>query len=421
MNVASVTVGDELLIGQVVDTNAAWIGEQLNLVGARVTCNITVGDDDADIQRALARAFEEAELVLVTGGLGPTHDDVTREAVAAFFGAPLSLDEAVLAALEERFSKRGRPMASINRRQAMVPQGFTVLPNPKGTAPGLWYAEAQGEEERLIAVLPGVPHEMKYLLEAEVLPRLRERSGLEFIEHRTLLTTGIGESSLEDKMGDLSAYLNHSVRLASLPSTSGVRLRLTGRGSAVADVVADLDRLEAYLRERVGRYIFGAGDETLEGVVGRLLRERNLTVAVAESCTGGHVANRMTNVGGSSSYFLGGIIAYGNHVKYDLLGVPDDVLERDGAVSEAVARHMAVGVRRQLGADIGVSTTGIAGPGGGTEDKPVGTVWVGFADANGDRAVHFHFVDDRILNKELTGTAVLNMLRMSVTRTGVTE
>lgn len=417
MKACILTIGDELLIGQVVNTNAAWLGEQLTLRGVEVSAAVTVGDDESAIVAALDRAFADAELVVTTGGLGPTHDDVTKLAVARYFGRDLRFDEAVLERIRERFARRGVPMPESNRTQAMLPEGFEVLPNPAGTAPGLWHADVVDGRKRLLAVLQGVPHEMKTLFQQSVLPRLAEYKDLLVIAHRTLLTAGIGESNLAERLGDLSAFLGPMLRLAYLPGGTGVRLRLTAFGEDRADVEARLDALEAHLRDRAGRYVYGTNDDTLEGVVGAMLAGRGLRLAVAESCTGGHVADRLTNVSGSSAYVVGGVLAYSNRVKVDVLGVDPGVLDREGAVSEAVARQMARGVRERLGADIGLSTTGVAGPTGGSPEKPVGTVWIGYADAEGDFALLRRFVDDRILNKELSATAALDLVRRRLLRT----
>ena len=411
MEAEIITVGDELLIGQVVNTNAAWMGEQLSLAGVDVARVLTLGDEVGAIQAALADAYRTSELVIITGGLGPTHDDVTREAVAGFFEAPLKLDEDVLAHIQARFARRGYEMPGSNQSQAMVPESFEVLPNPAGTAPGLWYADEEGGRPRLLAVLPGVPHEMRALMENEVLPRLRRHKNLRVIRHRTLLTSGIGESSLQERLGDLSDWLSDQVRLAYLPGGGSVRLRLTAFGDDRIGVEEKLDAFEAHLRRRIGPYLFGTGTATLEAAVGEMLKARGLTVAVAESCTGGFVVNRLTDVPGSSAYVVGGVVAYGNTVKLGALGVSEDALENEGAVSEVVARQMARGIRERLGADVGLSTTGIAGPSGGTPEKPVGTVWIGYADASGDEAKLFRLTEDRLLNKELTSTAVLNEIR----------
>lgn len=411
MDAEILTIGDELLIGQIVNTNAAWIGEELSLLGVDVARHVTLGDDEEAIQRELQAACESVSLVLITGGLGPTHDDLTKQAVAGFFGVGMRFDEATFENIQQRFATRGISMPARNRVQAEVPEQFEVLPNPYGTAPGLWYTgEAQGTLRHL-AILPGVPDEMKNLMREEVLPRLAQQQGLRTIRHRTLLTTGIGESNLAERLGDLSDFLAEDLRLASLPSQSGTRLRLTAMGADAADVERRLDAFEAHLRQQAGPYIYGMNGETLEGAVGAMLRARGLTLATAESCTGGILASRLTDVSGSSAYMLGGIIAYANHAKLHLLVVDPATIEAEGAVSEGVAKQMAQGVRAQLGADIGIATTGIMGPTGGTPDKPIGTVWIGYADGEQVRAWRFYLAKDRIRNKQFASTIALNLIR----------
>lgn len=415
MQATVLTIGDELLIGQVCDANAAWLGEQLTLTGVVVRRMATVGDDEKMLQSELRRSLSESDLVVATGGLGPTHDDKTREAVAGLFGAELALREDILDEIRERFERRGRVMPESNRSQAMVPAGFEALPNRAGTAPGLWREIRQGEAAgNMLAVLPGVPHEMQRLFTDEVLPRIRRRGGLRIIAHRTLRTAGIGESALQESAGDLSGMLSEALRLAWLPGPGGVRLRITAFGDRRHEADRRAAGLEARLRERIGQYIYGTNDETLEEVLGRMLRERSLTVAAAESCTGGYVADMLTNVPGSSDWMAGGVVAYANRVKTDALGVSPEALRRHGAVSESVAAQMADGVRRRLGANLGISTTGVAGPSGGTPEKPVGTVWIGYADAAGVRARRLQLAQDRLLNKRLTAVALLNDVRKNL-------
>ena len=411
MKAEILTIGDELLIGQVVNTNAAWIGEQLTLLGVDVRRVVTIGDDEAAIRTGLQEAHEVADLVVITGGLGPTHDDVTKTAVAAFFGVGLRFDEEVFKMVSARFARHGTPMAASNRSQAQVPEGFEVLPNTEGTAPGLWRQEPDGG--RIVVVVPGVPYEMKHLFQQAVLPRVARASGLRNLRQRTLLTTGIGESTLQEELGDLTGLLGHDVRLAFLPSIHGVRLRMTAFG---ADAAGRLDDLEHYLRSRAGTYVYGVDNDTLETVVGRFLHLRRQTIAVAESCTGGLIAHRLTNVAGSSAYVVGGVVAYSNDVKVRLLGVDPGTLASEGAVSEAVALQMARGVRARFGADLGLATTGIMGPTGGTDTKPVGTVWVGYATAGGERAVLLQLATDRQRNKERAATAALNLVRLDLQR-----
>ena len=418
MKAALLTVGDELLIGQVVNTNASWLGEQLSLAGVEVIRSVTLPDDEAALGAALCQATEEVDLVIVTGGLGPTHDDVTREAVAAHAGVEPQLDQTVLDSIRYRFARRGREMPERNTLQALVPQGFEVLPNPVGTAPGLWRSRFESGRRSILAVLPGVPHEMRYLTQHEILPRIVGEAGPRVIRHRTLLTAGIGESHLQELIGDVSGFLTSETRLAYLPGPGGVRLRLSVIGDDVDSVERALSRFEAHLRERIARFIYGTNGDSMEAVVGRMLMERHMRLAVAESCTGGTLLHRVTNVAGASSYLVGGVVAYGNQVKTEILGVSAELLAREGAVSEAVARQMAIGVRRLLRADIGVSATGIAGPSGGTSEKPVGTVWMACADESGDDAMLMQFSYDRELNKELASTAALDMVRKRLSEAG---
>ena len=416
MTAILLTVGDELLIGQTVNTNAAWIGERLSAVGVVVRRAVTVSDEPAEIRRALRQSLADADVVIATGGLGPTHDDVTKKAIADELGRPLRLDESVLDDLRRAYAARNRPMAERNRVQAEVPAGFTVLRNRIGTAPGLWFEEEVDGRRRALAILPGVPSEMKGLMTEEVLPRVVDLNGEADVVQKTLLTVGRGEADLADSLGDLDAWLGPRLRLAFLPSYGVVRLRITALGTDRAGAGARLAEFEAFVRARVGELIFGEGADTLEAAVGRMLRARGLTLATAESCTGGLLADRITNVPGSSSYYCGGMVVYGNAAKVSLLGVDDAVLAEAGAVSERVARQLAAGARQRLGADLAVATTGIAGPGGGTPEKPVGTVWLGYADANGTHAVRLQFVTDRLLNKRLSVTAALNLVRRQLLR-----
>ena len=412
------TIGDELLIGQTTNTNAAWLGESLSRIGVRVDRSVTVGDEADAMRREIDRAYESARLLITTGGLGPTHDDVTKNVVADYFEAPLVTDEKLLSRIQQYYERRGRDMPDEVKQLAQVPEGFDLLENPVGTAAGLWYSDPSGE--RLLAVLPGVPQEMKSIYDAAVEPRLLSRADLQDLAHRTLLTTGIGESDLQAQIGDLSSVMDDDLRLAYLPSTSGVRLRLTAYGDDREEAEARLDELEAVLRNRVGKYIFGTGKETLEGVLGDMLRERGLTVATAESATGGLIGHRITGVPGSSDYYWGSVVAYANDVKVSMLGVSEGDLIAHGAVSEPVAVQMARGVKDRLGTDVGVSTTGVAGPGGGSEEKPVGTVWIGYARGYGDdeatHAVRLQLTQDRDLNKELFATSALEMIRRQLLR-----
>lgn len=408
MKAQVLTIGDELLIGQTTNTNAAWLGDRLSDLGVRVTRAVTVGDDPVPMRQELDRAFDEAVLVIVTGGLGPTHDDITRDVVAEYVGVPLQTDDDLLEGVRRYYERRNRQMPPSAPALAQVPQGFEILENPVGAAVGLWHEhESTGT---LLAVLPGIPAEMEAIFEASVEPRLGRHPDVGKVHHRTLVTAGIGETSLQQRLGDLSEVLRDDVRLAYLPSTSGVRLRLSAEtDSSGAD--ERLDEVASVLRERAGNHVIGTGGVTLETVVGDLLREREATIGAAESATGGLIGHRLTSVSGSSDYFRGSVVAYANDVKTGILEVENEVIREYGAVSEPVAVQMAEGVRAVLDTTVGISTTGIAGPTGGTPDKPVGTVWVGYADESVCYAHRHQFVKDRSMNKKLFASAALEFAR----------
>ncbi|MEF8795020.1 MAG: competence/damage-inducible protein A [Salinivenus sp.] len=411
MNAHLLTIGDELLIGQTTNTNAAWLGERLSRLGVQVERTVTVGDDPDTMRGELGRAVRQARLTVLTGGLGPTHDDVTRDVLADYFEAPLRTDDEILDRIRRYYERRGRQMPRSAPALAQVPEGFETLDNPVGAAVGLWFSGTLEGADRLVAVLPGIPQEMKGIFESAVEPRLKAEEDVHAVAHRTLVTSGIGESALQERLGDLSDLLGDELGLAYLPSTSGVRLRLTATNGDTAAAQNQLDRLEARIRERAGAHVIGTGDAELEEVLGRGLRAAGRTIASAESATGGLIGHRLTGVSGSSAYYEGSVVAYANRIKRSVLGVRADAIEEYGAVSEPVALQMAGGVRDALDVDVGVATTGIAGPTGGTEEKPVGTVWLGYADGVGARAVRRQFVEDRTLNKELFATAALDLVR----------
>ena len=411
MNAHLLTIGDELLIGQTTNTNAAWLGERLSRLGVQVERTVTVGDDPDTMRDELGRAVRQARLTVLTGGLGPTHDDVTRQVLADYFEAPLRTDDEILDRIRRYYERRGRQMPRSAPALAQVPEGFETLDNPVGAAVGLWFSGTLEGADRLVAVLPGIPQEMNGIFESAVEPRLKAEEDVHAVAHRTLVTSGIGESALQERLGDLSDLLGEELGLAYLPSTSGVRLRLTATNGDTAAAQNQLDRLEARIRERAGAHVIGTGDAELEEVLGRRLRAAGRTIASAESATGGLIGHRLTGVSGSSAYYEGSVVAYANRIKQSVLGVRADAIEEHGAVSEPVALQMAGGVRDVLDVDVGVATTGIAGPTGGTEEKPVGTVWLGYADGVGTRAVRRQFVEDRTLNKELFATAALDLVR----------
>lgn len=409
MRVAEViSVGTEILLGQITDTNATYICGRLAEAGIPVYFRQTVGDNLQRIQQAFRLASSRADIIVFTGGLGPTEDDLTKDAVAAVLGVEMEVDEESLAHIETFFARRNRQMTPNQRRQATIPRGARAIPNRWGTAPGvLWEHGAT-----LIAILPGVPREMRGMLDQAVIPHLRERgwAGDQVIRSRVLRTIGLGEGALEERIRDLIHTINPTV--ASLAHLGEVHLRITARGTP-AEVDAMLESAEGALRARLGDVVYGVGDETLEGATARLLIARRLTVAVAESCTGGLVGHRLTNVAGSSAYFHGAVVAYANEAKQELLGVPPALLELHGAVSGETAEAMARGVRERFVADLGLGTTGIAGPTGGTPDKPVGLVFLALADAEGTRTVRVNFGEEpgREGIKHLTAQSALNMLR----------
>jgi nicotinamide-nucleotide amidase len=415
------TIGDELLIGQTTNTNAAWLGERLSELGLQVQRTVTVGDAPEVMREELDRAVRHADLVVLTGGLGPTHDDLTREVLAEYFDAPLRTDDDIMARIRHYYERRGRQMPASAPKLAQVPAGFDTLDNPVGAAVGLWHETSRSGSDCLVAVLPGIPAEMQGIFKGAVEPRLEARPGVKDVAHRTLVTSGIGESSLQERLGNLADQLPDTLALAYLPSTSGVRLRLTATNGDPDAARDALDRLETAIRERAGEHVIGTGDVTLEEVLGDQLRDSGRTIGTAESATGGLMGHRLTGISGSSAYYEGSVVAYANRVKRELLGVSADVLNAHGAVSEAVAVAMATGVREALGVDVGVATTGVAGPTGGADEKPVGTVWLGYADDVRTRAVRRQFVEDRTLNKELFATAALDLARRELARHGDAE
>jgi len=407
MKVYLLAIGDELLIGQVVNTNAAWMAKELNLIGARVTAMETVGDDLDEIVSALRRGVARADVVLMTGGLGPTKDDITKRAIAGFYEEGFVFSQETFDHIERYLNYIGQGVTEMHRDQCLMPQNAVLLPNRMGTAPGMWFEE----EGKVVVSMPGVPYEMEYLMEAEVLPRLQKRFPSSPILHHTLLTAGEGESRIAERIREVEEGLPPELKLAYLPSLGEVRLRLTARGEDGAALRKLLDREAGKIRQLLPDIVFGEGDEKLEEVVGKILREKQLRVVTAESCTGGYLAHRITAVAGASDYFQGSIIAYSNELKARLLGVREDTLGRFGAVSEETVREMAEGALRMLGGDLAVAVSGIAGPGGGTPEKPVGTIWVAVASRDKTLARQLRFGKDRLKNIHLTAVYSLNLLR----------
>jgi len=405
-----ITIGDELLIGQTVDTNSAWMGAELSRSGFDILRRLSVHDRREDILFALENVSPDTNVVLITGGLGPTSDDITKQTLCEFFGTELVVDKEVLSMITEMMARRNIGLNENNRKQAEVPASCRVLTNAKGTAPGMWF-EKQG---RIFVSMPGVPVEMKYIMSTHVIPELNNRFRTQVIIHRNIMTIGTYEARLAELLTDFEATLPKNVKLAYLPSSGVIKLRLTGtdndRGVLDLTLSNQVSRLHSYIHE----FIFAEEETSLEAVVGSLLREKKATLSTAESCTGGRISQMITSIPGSSEYFRGSIIAYHNDIKSSLLGVSTESLERYGAVSEEVAAQMAEGVRKLTGTDFSVATTGIAGPGGGSPLKPVGTICIGVASPARTVSMKYIFGNERVINIDRFATSALNLLRSQI-------
>lgn len=382
-----ITIGDEILIGQIVDSNSAWMAEQLNDIGIEVKQITSVSDKIGDINNALSLAVLRADIIIMTGGLGPTNDDLTREALAEFFNSERHIDATVLAHIETLFSKSNRPLLELNTKQAYVLDIAEVLFNKAGTAPGMYIQE----KSKHFFVLPGVPSEMKYLMTAEVIPRLSNFPTPDVFVHKSILTAGIGESSLAMEMSGIEKSLPDFIQLAYLPSFGEVRLRLSAKGKNKTELLEKVKYFTDLIKEKIPNNYFSENGETLEEAMIQYLAEQKLTLSTAESCTGGHIAHLLTLVPGSSAVFMGGVVAYTNAVKEKILCVPKQVLEEFTAVSEQTVIAMAEGIKKQLNTDYAIATTGIAGPTGGTIENPVGTVWIGISGKTKTIVQRFNF------------------------------
>ncbi|MBI1780432.1 MAG: CinA family nicotinamide mononucleotide deamidase-related protein [Sphingobacteriales bacterium] len=410
-----ITIGDELLIGQTIDTNSAWMAQELNKIGVWVKRRVAVGDVWEEIWNALDEESKHSEIILITGGLGPTADDITKPLLCEYFGGKMIVSDVALQNVKDIFTKLNRPIIERNLKQAEVPDVCTVLNNKRGTAPGMWFephlTSPKGEEKRIYVSMPGVPHEMKGIMLDYVLPQLPSLFNLPAVYHQTLLTAGVGESFLADMIKDFEEALPAYIKLAYLPNYGMVRLRLTGRGDDKAAVEKVVDERFAELKLLVKEFMVTDVDEPIEMTIGKILRSLNKTMGTAESCTGGAIASLITSIAGSSDYFKGSIVSYANEVKENLLSVSHDTLMTVGAVSEETVTQMVKGALAQLKVDYAVATSGILGPGGGTAEKPVGIVWV--AVGNKDKIVtqKFQWRFDRARNTDLTVQNALNMLR----------
>ncbi len=407
MRVHIITIGDEILIGQTIDTNSAWMARQLNLIGAQVAEIQSVSDQKAAILDSLAHAVGQVEVVLITGGLGPTKDDITKLALAEFFDTELQFHQPTYDRILRMFEKWGRAPTPAHREQCYLPARARILVNKKGSAPAMWF-EYQG---KTIVSMPGVPFEMQYLMEYEVLPRLQKQYAGIPVLHRYIMTVGEGESRIAQHIADIEEQLPPPLKLAFLPGLGQVKLRLTASGADEALLTKLLNEQVRVISERISDFVYGYDEVKLEEVVGELLRNKGMHLCTVESCTGGYIAHLITSVPGSSDYFKGGIVVYSNDVKQRQLGVQASTLERRGAVSEEVVKEMVAGSLDVFDVDVAVAVSGVAGPGGGTPDKPVGTIWL--AAGNRQRMVtqKLQLSKDRLLNIQYTGIEALNMIR----------
>lgn len=402
-----ITIGDELLIGQVVDTNSAWMAQELNKWGIRVKRRVAVGDVWDEIWQALDEEKKQTDIILITGGLGPTADDITKPLLCKYFNGSMIVDEGARQNVINIFTRLNRPMIERNLKQAEVPDVCTVIPNKRGTAPGMWFEK----DGKVFVSMPGVPHEMKGMMETDVIPMLLGKFRFPAIIHRTLLTAGVGESFLAEHIKDFEASLPGHIRLAYLPNYGMVRLRLTATGTEKEQTERDVQTRFETLQSLVKEYMVTNEDEPIEKTTGRILEANNKTMCTAESCTGGYIAHLITSIPGSSAFYKGSVVSYANEIKKDLLGVEAETLQRVGAVSEEVVIQMAKGALAAMKTDYAIAVSGIMGPDGGSAEKPVGTVWVAIGSNQKVEAHKLSFRFDRMRNIQLTTANALNLLR----------
>lgn len=406
VTVAVLTIGDEILYGQTLDTNSQWIGSTLDSNGFKLVYRATVGDNEKDILDGLSICSDKADVILITGGLGPTNDDLTKPCLAKYFNVELKSNPGALEELTVLFKQINRELSESNIKQTILPSNADYISNKMGTAPGIWIED----QNKIYISMPGVPYEMKTMISDIVLPKLQEKFKLPHVEHKMVRTIGIGESWLSEKIADWEHSLPPTIKLAYLPSLGQVKIRLTSQGDNLGEIENGFKKAIDDLESIAGQYIYGSGKEEIEEVVGQILNQNNLTLATAESCTGGYLAHLITRVPGSSSYFKGSTVAYANEIKANHLGVPESLLTEFGAVSEETVKAMAAGVQKQMGVNIGLATSGIAGPDGGTDDKPVGTIWIAVAYGDNIEAKKLSLFKDRALNIKLTAISTLAML-----------
>lgn len=406
-----ITIGDEILYGQIVDTNSQWMSAALDEIGVKTIRKTTIGDEESEILTAFREAEARADVILITGGLGPTKDDLTKPCLAKYFDSEIAYNEQALTELSELFSRINRELTEINRKQAELPVKCEMISNQLGTAAGMWFHE----RGKVFVSMPGVPFEMKKMMKDIVIPKIKKTFKTQLIYHKIIKTIGIGESWLAEMIDDWADNLPENISLAYLPSIGQVKLRLTATGDDMLALESQVDSQIEKIYPVIRDYVYGFNDTTIESAVGHLLKENDLTIATAESCTGGYVAHMITTVPGSSNWFIGSVIAYDNAIKIKELNVAEETINQHGAVSEETVKEMAINVRKKMGTSIGVSTSGIAGPGGGTAEKPVGTIWIAYSDENKCIAKKLNLSKSRDLNIKYTGIGVLNLIRTQVT------
>lgn len=410
MKASIITIGEEILTGQIIDTNSAWLGRQLTDIGVVVSSTISVRDNKQDIIRAIELGLENTDLVVLTGGLGPTKDDITKSAIAAKIGAEMYFDEELYNSIKRYFKKVGFTLTEAHREQCYMPQGVQLLKNMMGTAPGMLFALGG----KKILSLPGVPYEMKWVYENSFKDQfLQNENRLQYIEHRTVRTVGIGETRVESKIEDITKKLPPYITVAFLPGLGEVKVRLTLRGSVKQ--TKELTGFEQDIKNRIGYYVYGSGTTKIEEALLNVYVQSGKSMAIAESCTGGFLAHKLTSVPGASDYFLGGVIAYDNSIKENILGVDPNTLEKHGAVSEETVLEMLDGVISKYNSDVGAAISGVMGPTGGTEEKPVGTIWLAWGDRDKKYTEKLQLGKDRIKNIEYTTVVAMNRLRLLLT------
>ena len=407
MKASIITIGTELLIGQIIDTNSAYLGKALESVGVEIVSKLSVNDTREDMLKAFGRGIEDADIIIVTGGLGPTRDDITKKVIAEFLGVEMYFDDNEYENIQAFFTKINRPIQEAHKQQCYFPTGVKFLENNIGTAPGMLF-EHKGKK---IISMPGVPYEMKHIVENHVLELLKGEQDFHLL-HKTIQTAGIGETVLADLIEDIEDDLPAHIKLAYLPSLGKVRVRISIRGNDLSAIQTELDTYEKNIVERFGDYMFGYDDDSLEKVVGCLLKDQNKRLGLAESCTGGKISSLITSVSGSSAYFEGSIVSYTNRLKHEKLNVKSETLDAFGAVSEETVKEMVKGAIELLKVDVAVSVSGIAGPSGGTDEKPVGLVYICVGDSENQHVRKLTLLKDRIKNIEYSSNAALNLLRL---------